>query len=174
MPTAARFTRRRSTPVHVRRFASWLGAEGLLPDAVAAFEPEHLARFLASAVARQRADGRAKRSGSLNAERSSPRGLFDYHEWAWIVEQSPAHVLRIARVGSTPPKGLKREEVGSLLAVLAADPGQTACCDHALVSFLLGTGTRLGSALALELVDLDLASCTATLRELAGGGSMTP
>jgi site-specific recombinase XerD len=31
---------------HVRRFASWLDAEQL-PDAVAALEPEHVARFLA-------------------------------------------------------------------------------------------------------------------------------
>jgi site-specific recombinase XerD len=66
---------------HVRRFASWLDTEHL-PDDVAALEPEHVARFLASAEALRRPDGRSKRTGSLNARRSSLRGFFDYLERA--------------------------------------------------------------------------------------------
>jgi site-specific recombinase XerC len=60
---------------HVRRFASWATAE-CLPDDVAAIEREHVARFLASAEAQRRPDGRAKRTGSLNALRSSLRMTF--------------------------------------------------------------------------------------------------
>jgi site-specific recombinase XerD len=55
---------------HIRRFAFWLEAERL-PDDVAAHEPEHVARFLASAETLRRHDGRSKRTGSLNALRFS-------------------------------------------------------------------------------------------------------
>jgi site-specific recombinase XerC len=157
---------------HVRRFASWLEAAGL-PDDVAALEPEHVARFLASAEALGRPDGRSKRTGSLNALRSSLRGFCAFLEASGLVERSPARVLRMARVGATPPKGLTASEVAALLAVLAADTTVAGRRDRALFSFLLGTGARLGSALALEVGDVDLAGGTATLRELKGGGTMT-
>ena len=157
---------------HVRRFATWLETEHVLDD-VAALEPEHVARFLASAEAERRPDGRAKRTGSLNALRSSLRGFCAFLETSGFVERSPARVLRMARVGATPPRGLRPEEVVAFLAVLAADTAPAARRDRALFSFLLGTGARLGSALALEVADLDLGAGTATLRELKGGGSMT-
>lgn len=46
-----------------------------------------MARFLASAEALRRPDGRSKRTGSLNALRSSLRGFFQYLERAGLVEQ---------------------------------------------------------------------------------------
>jgi site-specific recombinase XerC len=155
---------------HIRRFAAWLDADGL-PDDVASLEPEQVAGFLASAEAQRRPDGRAKRTGSLNALRSSLRGFFDYLERAGLVERSPARVLRMARVGAPPPKGLSANDVAALLAV--ADTTVAGRRDRVLFAFLLGTGARLGSALALEVGDLDLAAGTATLRELKGGGTMT-
>jgi site-specific recombinase XerC len=157
---------------HLRRFGAWLDAEGP-PDDVGALGPEHLARFLASAEALRRPDGRTKRSGSLNALRSSLRGFFAFLETSGVVERSPARVLRMARVGASPPKGLSANEVAALLAVLAADTTVAGRRDRALFSFLLGTGARLGSALALDVADLDLSAGTATLRELKGGGTMT-
>jgi hypothetical protein len=87
---------------HARRFASWLEAEHL-PDDVAALEPEHLARFLASAEALRRPDGQTKRVGSLNALRSSLRGFCAFLETSGIVERSPVRVLRMARVAATTP-----------------------------------------------------------------------
>jgi site-specific recombinase XerD len=157
---------------HLRRFEAWLGAEGL-PDEVAALDPEHVARFLVSAEALRRPDGRTKRTGSLNALRSSLRGFFWYLERAGLVERSPARVLRMTRVGASQPKGLRPDEVSALLAALTADRTVAGRRDRALFSFLLGTGARLGSALALEVGDVDLGAGTASLRELKGGGSMT-
>jgi integrase/recombinase XerD len=157
---------------HTRRFGAWLEAEHL-PDDVAALEPEHVARFLASAEAMRRPDGRSKRVGSLNALRSSLRGFCAFLEASGLVERSPARVLRMARVGASPPRGLTANDVAALLAVLAADTTVAGRRDRALFSFLLGTGARLGSALALDVADLDLAAGTASLRELKGGGSMT-
>jgi integrase len=132
-----------------------------------------LARFLTSAEAQRRPDGRAKRTGSLNALRSSQRGFCAFLETSGFGERSHARVLRMARVGATPPKGLRPEEVAALLAALAADASLAGKRDRALFSFLLGTGARLGSALALEVGDLDLGAGTATLRELKRGGTLT-
>jgi integrase/recombinase XerD len=157
---------------HARRFGAWLETERLLDD-VRQLEPEHVARFLASAEAMRRPDGKAKRTGSLNALRSSLRGFSAFLEASGLVERSPARVLRMARVGATPPKGLAAVEVTALMSVLAADTTVAGRRDRALFSFLLGTGARLGSALALEVADVDLVAGTATLRELKGGGSMT-
>jgi integrase/recombinase XerD len=156
---------------HVGRFGAWLEAEHL-PDDVAALEPGDVARFLASAEAQRRPDGRTKRTGSLNALRSSLRGFGAFLETSGLVERRPARVLRMARVGETPPKGLRPDEVAALLAALAADTTVAGGRDRALFSFLLGTGARLGSALALEVGDVDLAAGTATLREFKGGGTM--
>jgi site-specific recombinase XerD len=86
-----------------RRFGGWLDAEHL-PDAVAKLEPEHGAGFLASAEAQRCPDGRAKRTGSLNALRSSLGGFFEYTVRAGLDARSPAHALRMARVGATLPK----------------------------------------------------------------------
>jgi len=69
---------------HIRRFCEWAEAEGVLDD-VATVEPEVVARFQASAEALRRPDGRAKRTGSPNARRSSLRGFFEYLERAGIV-----------------------------------------------------------------------------------------
>jgi integrase/recombinase XerD len=154
---------------HLRRFGAWLEAQHLRDD-VAALEPEHVARFLASAEAVRRPDGRSQRAGSLNALRSSLRGFCAFLEASGLVERSPARVLRMARVGSTPPRGMRPEEVATLLAILAADTTVAGRRDRALFAFLLGTGARLGSALALHVADLDMAGGTATLRELKGGG----
>jgi integrase len=76
----------------------------------------------------------------------------------------------MARVGSTPPKGLWPDEVAALLVVLAADVTVTGRRDRAL--FEIPTGSRLGLALALDVADLDHGARTATLRELKGGGTM--
>jgi site-specific recombinase XerC len=54
--------------------------------------------------------------------------------------------------------------------VLAANPAPAARRDRVLFAFLLGTGARLGSTVALDVADLDLSAGTATLRELMGGG----
>lgn len=105
---------------HVRRFEAWATQEGV-PDDVAAVEPEHVACFLASAEAHRRHDGRTKRVGSLNALRSSLRGSFEYCERAGLVERSRARVLRMARVGATPPKGLEPDDVAAQMTALAAD-----------------------------------------------------
>jgi integrase len=67
---------------------------------------------------------------------------------------------------------LTASDFTALFAALAADTTVAGRRDNALFAFLLGAGARLGSAIALEVADVDLAAGTATLRELKGGGSM--
>jgi site-specific recombinase XerC len=55
-----------------------------------------------------------------------------------------------------PPRALSDDEAGRLLLALAAGVGPEAKRDHALFTLMLGSGIRLGSALALESRDVDL------------------
>lgn len=155
---------------HVRAFADW--ARSVCVTAlVGEIDHEHLAAFLASPAATSRPDGSPKRAGSMNALRSSLRGFFDYLERTAAVSQSPAKVLRMARVGQQRPKVLSGPETERLTATLDAATAPAGKRDRALFRFLLGTGTRISSALSLDVGDLDLDRGEAHLRSVKGGGS---
>jgi integrase/recombinase XerD len=129
-----------------------------------------VARFLAAAEADRRTESRSRRPGSLNALPSSLRGFFGYLEHAGVLKRNPARLLRMARVGGREPRAMPERDVERLVATLRAAGGWQARRDLALFAFLLATGARLGSAMALEVGDLDLGDGTATLREVKGGG----
>jgi len=76
----------------------------------------------------------------------------------------PARLLRRARCAPPPPQALHLDEQKRLLQVLAAADGPAAARDRMLVELLLGTGIRLGSALALDAGDIDCAHGEITLR----------
>jgi len=155
---------------HVAGFADWESARGLVD--VRAIQPEHVAAYLGSPAATHRQDGRRRSAVTVNALRSSLRGFFEFLERAGVIERSPGRVLRMARAGKAAPKGMRGAEVAKLMAVMAAGISVAARRDHALVAFLLGTGSRLSSALALDAADLDVEHGVATLRELKGGGTL--
>jgi integrase/recombinase XerD len=154
---------------HVRRCGEWLAGQGL-PNDVAQIAPEHIARFLVAAEAERRAAGRSRRPGSLNALRSSPRGFFGFLERSGLVDRSPARLLHMARVGGREPRAMSARDVARLFTALRSATGWEARRDLALFRLLLATGARLGSALGLEMGDLDLEDGTAVLREVKGGG----
>jgi len=140
---------------HVHLFGAWLDQEGRGRDA-AATTPEVVAAFLASSTARARADGRPRRATSANALRSSLRGFFSYLHRAGHLDQDPTRLVRLAICGTPPPRALGDDEVGRLLAVLAAVEEPEARRDHALFHLMLGAGLRVGSAVALDVEDVDL------------------
>lgn len=140
---------------HVTLFASWLRESGHSAN-VEDIDHETLARFLASDWARIRPDGKPKRATSANALRTSLRTFFRYSHEAGYVRSNPARLIRRALCGVPPPRALSEEEQGRLLLALAAGAGPEARRDHALFALLLGSGIRLGSALALEARDVDL------------------
>jgi integrase/recombinase XerC len=140
---------------HGTALANWLASAGIDAN-VAALTPETIAKFFASDAARTSCRGGAKKATSANAMRTSIRGLAKHLHDAGLVATNPARLLRRARCAPPPPKALRDDEQARLLAVLAAATGPEAERDRMLVELLLGTGVRLGSAIALDIEDLDL------------------
>jgi integrase/recombinase XerC len=134
---------------------AWLRGEKK-SDVVEEIDHETLALFLASPCARTRPDGKTKKATSTNALRTSLRTFFRYAHDAGYTRSNPARLIRRALCGPSPPRALSEEEQGRLLQALAAGAGPQAHRDHTLFALMLGTGIRIGSALALTVGDVDL------------------
>lgn len=152
----------------VRALADWLRAERRPLD-VARVDAETLARFLSSPSALVRADGRPKRPTSVNALRTSLRCFFSHLRDAGAIGTNPARLLRRARCSPPPPRPLPDADLHLLMGALQR-PGTTADRrDRALLVLLAESGLRLGSAIALDVADLDLHAGEATVRTAKGG-----
>ena len=152
---------------HVRLFAAWCAENGLCGD-VSEIGHEHIAQFLSSPAARLRPDGGVKRATSVNALRSSLRGFFQYLHRAGYIRQDPTRLTRRALCGTAPPRGLTEAEQVCLLASLAEGLGFVAERDHALFHVMLATGIRVGSAVDLDVDDVDLERGELWIRTVKG------
>ncbi len=152
---------------HVGLLGTWLRSHGHALN-VEAIDHETLAVFLASACARTRPDGRGKKATSTNAMRTSLRTFFRYAHEAGYTRSNPARLIRRALCGSPPPRALSDEEQGRLLLALSKGTGPEAKRDAALFTLMLGSGIRLGSALALDVADVDLERGELQLRRTKG------
>ncbi|MBZ0221184.1 MAG: tyrosine-type recombinase/integrase [Candidatus Methylomirabilis sp.] len=148
---------------HVAALIAWLAANGNNQN-VNDLSPDVLARFFADGAARASCRGGSKKATSLNALRTSIRCFAAHLRDAGLVASNPARLLRRARCAPPPPRGLHPDEQKRLLEVLAAAEGPEANRDRTLVELLLGTGVRIGSALALDVGDLDFAHGEINLR----------
>lgn len=148
---------------HGAALVAWLADAGASAD-VADLTPDLLARFFAAGAAKNSCRGGPKKAVSLNAMRTSVRCFFRWAHDAGLVTANPARLLRRARCAPPPPRGLHPDEQKRLLDVLAAADGAEAARDRMLVEVLLGTGIRIGSALALDVGDIDSAHGEITLR----------
>lgn len=133
---------------------------------------EDVARFLASAMAMRTPDGRAKRPTSVNALRSSVRCFCAFTCAAGYTSVDPARLVRRARCGPTTPRGLTPAESERLLATLAGGASPAARRDRVLFGLMLASGVRLGSALGLDIEDVDLDDRSLRLRTMKGGGEL--
>lgn len=127
---------------------------------------QDVARFLTSAMALRTPDGRAKKPASANALRSSIRCLFAFAHAAGYVGANPARLVRRARCGSPPPRALSDADRERLVRALDGAATDAERRDRALFRLLLGAGLRLGSALALDIGDLDLEAGEVRLRTM--------
>jgi site-specific recombinase XerC len=152
---------------HILRLARWLREERR-PSDVEEIDHETLAEFLVSPAARERSDGRTKSPISANALRTSIRTFFRFTCDAGYSPSNPARLVRRALCGSPPPRALSDEESGALLAALSQRTGPEARRDRALFVLMLGSGIRLGSALALNIDDVDLERGELQLRRTKG------
>ena len=139
---------------HVQAFSEWAGSIGLI-DCISEIDHVVLAKYLCSDAVQKRADGSDKKVATVNAVRSSLKGFFGYLADADYLPKSPARLIRRARCGTAPPRGLTREERTALMNTLAQAQGEQALRDHALFRLLLETGIRMGSAVALDVGDFD-------------------
>lgn len=146
---------------HGRLLAAFLGARE-----VADVTHQDVARFFTSAMALRTPDGRAKKPTSANALRSSIRCLFGFAHAAGYVAANPARLVRRARCGSPPPRALSDADRERLVRALDGAVTDAERRDRALFRLLLGAGLRLGSALALDVEDLDLEAGEVRLRTM--------
>lgn len=143
---------------HVRALADWAGAGSTL----GAVGHQDVARFLGAPAARTRPDGGVKKANSVNALRSSLRGFFRFcHEVGWVKE-NPTRLVRRALCGKPLPRAIPDDDLAKLLGAIT-DPR-----DLMLVRFLVRTGIRIGSALALDVADLDLDRHEVLVRKAKG------
>jgi integrase/recombinase XerC len=148
---------------HGTALATWLTTSGAGTD-LGDLTPDLLARFFASDAAKTSCRGGAKKATSANAMRTSIRCFAQHLHQSGLVATNPARLLRRARCSPPPPKALHADEQKRLLDVLATATGTGACRDRMLVELLLGTGIRIGSALGLDVEDIDFAHGEMTLR----------
>src|SRR5258707_15633578 len=140
---------------HVTLLATWLHESGHNTD-VENVSHETLAQFLSSPSARTRPDGKSKKATTANALRTSLRTFFRYCHDGGYTQSNPARLVRRALCGTPPIRALSDEEQGRLLLALAKGVGPAAERDRMLFVLMLGSGIRVGSALALEAREVDL------------------
>ncbi len=116
---------------------------------------ETLAKFLASPAARTTRLGEAKKPTSTNCLRSSIRSFFGFVHDAGYAQANAARLVRRARCGPPPPRALSDAEVARLEFVMSSARGWSCERDRVFVRLLLATGIRLGSAIALDIEDVD-------------------
>jgi integrase/recombinase XerC len=152
---------------HGTALANWLATTGAGTN-VADLTPDLLARFFASDAAKTSCRGGAKKATSANAMRTSIRCFAAHLHQSGLIANNPARLLRRARCAPPPPRALHDDEQQRLRDVLAAATGPEAARDRMLVELLLGTGIRIGSALALDVEDIDFAHAELALRRTKG------
>src|SRR5690606_3501653 len=146
-----------------RSLIAWLADTGR-PTEIDTITPSVIAEFFASDTARLSARGGAKRASSANAQRTSIRCWLRWAHESGLVVSNPARLLKRARSAPAPTRALHGDDQERLLKVLADATGHEAARDRMLVSMLLKTGVRIGSALALDVEDVHLAHGELTLR----------
>jgi len=132
-----------------------------------AVTPAVLQRFMASDGVQFRPCGTRRAKATINRYRVALKALFAFCEARWLVDRNPTSILKCQRPRGMPPVVLDAEEIARLVG--SEFGGPTGPRDHALVSFMLLTGCRLGETAALEVGDLDLEAGLAVLRCPKGG-----
>lgn len=143
---------------HVLLFATWARDVGACGDEIEKLDHDSVAKFLASTMATGRAGGGTKRAVTSNALRSSIRNFLRYVHQAGFTANDAGRLVRRARCSPPPPRAMTDDEQKKLLDALAAGTEPEAMRDHALFHLMLATGLRLGSAIGLDVEDVDLSA----------------
>jgi integrase/recombinase XerD len=169
-----------------KEFLATLAGEGRSPHTVAAYHrdlmvfirfagdtditditPVHLTRFMAHRSVTHAQCGVKRAKSTVNRYRVALKALFAWAEARWLIERNPTAILKCKRHRSRPPVVLSEEEIAKVISSKFKEPN--ASRDHALITFMLLTGCRLGETIALNVGDIDLKAQTALLRNPKGG-----
>jgi integrase/recombinase XerC len=148
---------------HLGSLLDWLARRGK-SAALDEITPQVLAEFLVSDDVRASGRGGLRSTSTVNAVRTSLRVVFGWLHDAGHTRINPARLIRRAICSPPPPKALSDEQVERLQAALASATGVAAARDRAMVALMLGSGVRIGSAVALDVADVDLANGVLTSR----------
>ena len=153
---------------HAALLQHWLATEGRGEDIMDIGHAE-LAKFLSSDLARLKADGTARKASSLNVLRSSLRSFFSYLASTGLVPSDPTRVMRRAICSQAQPRGLTPDEERRLVWVLQNSDDTKSNRDRALFLTMLWGGLRVGSAVALEVEDVNCDAGELFLHRAKGG-----
>lgn len=153
----------RSYERHLGSLLDWLAKHGR-SAALDEITPQVLAEFLVSDDARASGRGGLRSTSTVNAVRTSLRVVFGWLHDAGHTRINPARLIRRAICSPPPPKGLSDDQLDRLRSVLANATGVAAARDRAMVALMLGSGLRIGSTVALDAGDVDLANGVLTAR----------
>jgi len=153
---------------HLRLLATSVGAVEIED-----LRHEDIAKFLASDVVVKRADGAPRKPTSSNAIRSSLKTFFAFLHAAGYARTHVGRLIRRARCPSPRPHAVSEQDCERLLAALetAATPSEHR--DRALLMTMLAVGLRVGSAVHLDVRDVDLAAAELRLRRMKNGDEDT-
>jgi integrase/recombinase XerD len=149
---------------HVRLLANCIGAVEIED-----VRHEDIARFLASDAVTKRADGAPRKPTSSNAVRSSLRTFLGYVHAAGYTRTHAGRLIRRSRCPSPRPRALPVGDCERLLAALDTAKTPSELRDRALFVTMLGVGLRVGSAVHLEVRDVDLDAAELRLRRMKNG-----
>jgi len=157
----------------LRALSRWMGEDADL----ATITPDHLARFLISAMVLCTAYGQpAKKTAgkprvaiSVNRTKSALRSFFAFCVESGFLSENPARLIRSSPARAKEPSTLEAGEIERIRAVLAAKTGTLADRDRLIFELLLGTGIRLGSLVGLNRGDVDLEAGILHIRAKGGG-----
>jgi site-specific recombinase XerD len=149
---------------HVRLLAKWIGAVEIED-----VRHEDIAKFLASEVVTKRADGGPRKPTSSNAVRSSLRTFLAFVHAAGYMKMNPGRLIRRSRCPPPRPRALPVADCERLLATLDTAKSHSELRDRALFGTILGVGLRVGSAVHLEVRDVDLDAAELRLRKMKNG-----
>jgi site-specific recombinase XerC len=159
---------RRQYRRHIRLFANWARDVGQCGEEIEKLGHEDVARFLAAPVATERATGNAKKATSMNCLRSSIKTFLGYCHRAGYISNDPARLIRRARCSTPPPRGLSEGDQNRFIETLERAVDQEGRRDSMLFRLMLRSGIRIGSAVALDIEDVNLETAEVRIRHAKG------
>ncbi len=140
------------------KFRTWLHADPEIAD----IDPGTIAGYVSGEVSPTRP------AISANRTKTALRVFFQFLTDAGHLQANPARLIKNGRTEPKIPAHLTATEVRMLTSAIRGAEGWAAERDRVLLTFLLQTGMRLGSAIALKVSDVNFDQRTAQITGKGG------